>query len=108
MKQLVYNISSMAAKYLVLFQQMLKENEGLLSEFKLLHDKYENDPITYQNQYNNEGEAVLELVQRYENMLTSHTENAGYGKYAANLSDKFRSAVKSLFPKFDFIGIRRD
>lgn len=97
----------MAAKYQVLFQQMLKENEGLLSDFKLLHDKYEADPNTYQDQYNKEGEAVLELVQRYEDMLTLHTENSGYGKYAANLSDKFRSAVKSLFPKLDFIGIKR-
>lgn len=97
----------MAAKYLQVFQQMLKDNEKLLSEFKLLHDKYESDPNTYQDQYNKEGEAITELIQRYENMLTSHTENSGYGKYAANLSDKFHSAVKSLFPKIDFIGIKR-
>ncbi|MCL5784214.1 MAG: hypothetical protein M1142_02565 [Patescibacteria group bacterium] len=97
----------MAAKYLLIFQQMLKENEELLSNFKLLHDKYEADPNTYQDQYNKEGEAILELIQRYENMLTSHTENSGYGKYAVNLSDKFHSAVKSLFPKIDFIGIQR-
>lgn len=97
----------MAAKYQQIFLQMLKENEEVLSDFKLLHDKYEADPKKYQDQYNREGEAVLELVQKYENMLTSHTENSGYGKFAANLSDKFRSAVKTLFPKFDFIGIQR-
>lgn len=97
----------MAAKYQQVFKQMLKESEGLLSEFKLLHDKYETDPDSYQDQYNKEGEAVLALVQKYENMLTSHTENSGYGKYAVNLSEKFRMAVKSLFPKLDFIGIKR-
>lgn len=97
----------MAAKYQQVFQQMLKENEGFLSEFKLLHDKYEADPEGFQDQYNKEGEVFLELIQKYENMLTSHTENAGYGKFATNLSDKFRSAVKCLYPKLDFIGIQR-
>ncbi|EKD85074.1 MAG: hypothetical protein ACD_38C00091G0007 [uncultured bacterium] len=97
----------MAAKYQVLFQQMLKENETLLSGFKLLHDKYETDPNTYQDQYNKVGEAVMKLIQEYENMLTSSTEKSGYGKYAANLSDKFRSAVKTIFPKIDFIGVQR-
>lgn len=97
----------MAAKYQQLFHQMLKENEALLGEFKLLHDKYEKEPILYQEQYNKEGEKILELVQKYEKMLTSSTENSGYGKYAANLSDKFRSAVRIVFPKLDFIGIQR-
>lgn len=98
----------MAAKYLVLFQQMLKDNGDFLSEFKLLHDKYEKNPQKLQDVYNKEGEKMLELVQKYEDMLTSHTENAGYGKYSFQLSDKFRTAVKSLFPKLDFIGVKRD
>lgn len=97
----------MTAKYLVLFQQMLKENEAVLSDFKLLHDKYQDEPEKYQDQYNKEGEAILEIVQKYEKMLTSHTENAGYGKFSTNLSDKFRNAIKSLYPKLDFIGIQR-
>ena|SRR3989344_4738069 len=97
----------MAAKYLQIFQLMLKENEKVLSDFKLLHDKYEADPKTYQDEYNKEGEKFLEIIQKYEKMLTSHTENAGYGKYASNLSDKFRSVVKQLFPKVDFIGMQR-
>lgn len=97
----------MAAKYLEIFKLMLKENEKVLSDFKLLHDKYEADPKTYQDEYNSEGEKFLEIIQKYENMLTSHTENAGYGKYASNLSDKFRLAVKQLFPKMDFIGMQR-
>lgn len=97
----------MAAKYQLIFQQMLKENEAFLSEFKLLHDKYEKDPAKFQDEYNKEGEKILEIVQRYENMLTSHTENSGFGKYAVNLSEKFHSAVKSLFPKIDFIGVQR-
>lgn len=98
----------MAAKYLQIFQRMLKENESLLANFKLLHDKYEADPNTYQDQYNKEGEIVLEVIHKYENILTSSTENSRYGKYATNLSDKFYTAIKSLFPKLDFIGIKRE
>lgn len=97
----------MAAKYLQIFQLMLKENESSLSDFKLLHDKYEADPKKYQDEYNLEGDKFLQIVQKYENMLTSHTEKAGYSKFATNLSDKFRSAIKQLYPKLDFIGIKR-
>ncbi|OGE18878.1 hypothetical protein A3D83_04590 [Candidatus Daviesbacteria bacterium RIFCSPHIGHO2_02_FULL_41_10] len=98
----------MAAKYLQLFQLMLKENESILSNFKLLHDKYALDPNTYQDQYNLEGEKVMEVIRKYEDMLTLHTENSGFGKYAANLSDKFRGACKLIYPKLDFIGVKRD
>lgn len=97
----------MAAKYQKLFQEMLKQNESFLSEFKLLHDKYEKEPDTYQDEYNKEGEKLLEIINRYEKMLTLHTENSGYGKYSSSLSDKFRSAVRILYPKLDFIGIQR-
>ncbi|MCL4365625.1 hypothetical protein M1437_00145 [Patescibacteria group bacterium] len=97
----------MAAKYQLVFQQMLKENEGLLSEFKLLHDKYEKDADKYQDEYNKEGYKILELIQRYENMLTAHTDNSGYGKFSTKLSDKFHACVKMLFPKIDFIGVQR-
>jgi hypothetical protein len=97
----------MAAKYLQIFQLMLKENEKALSDFKLLHDKYETDPKTFQEEYNIEGDKFLQIIQKYENMLTSHSENAGFGKFSTNLSDKFRSAVKQLYPKLDFIGVTR-
>lgn len=97
----------MAAKYQQLFHLMLKENEEALGEFKLLHDKYEKEPELYQDEYNKEGEEIMKIIQKYENMLTSHSENSGYGKFSANLSDKFRSAVKLVFPKLDFIGIQR-
>lgn len=45
----------MAAKYLVLFQLMLKENEAVLSDFKLLHDKYQAEQEKYQDLYNKGG-----------------------------------------------------
>ncbi len=97
----------MAAKYLELFHRMLKENEAALSEFKELHDRYQADPIKFQDEYNEKGKDFLEIVNKYERMLTSHSENSGYGKYTTNLSDKFRGAVKVLYPKLDFIGVKR-
>ncbi len=97
----------MATKYQQLFLRMLKEHEKELSTFKDLHDKYAADPAKYQDEYNAEGEKFLEIVRKYEDMLTSSTENSGYAKYSANLSEKFRSAVRLIYPKLDFIGIKR-
>lgn len=97
----------MAAKYQELFHRMLKENEAVLADFKELHDKYVLDPDKFQDEYNKEGEQILEIIQKYERMLTSHSENSGYGKYTTSLSDKFRGAVKLIYPKLDFIGVKR-
>jgi hypothetical protein len=97
----------MAAKYQELFHRMLKEHEAELASFKELHDKYEKDPEKFQDEYNEKGQEFLEIVQKYERMLTSHSENSGYGKFTGGLSDKFRSAVKVLYPKLDFIGVKR-
>jgi hypothetical protein len=97
----------MAAKYQTLFHQMLKEQAEELSKFKELHDKYAQDPDQYQDEYNKEGEKFLEIIRKYEDMLTSHSENSGYGKFSTNLSEKFRGAVKLIYPKLDFIGLKR-
>lgn len=91
-------------KYQQYFQEMIEYNKELFDGFKQIHDKYAADPSAYQTELNDEGEKVLRVIRRYENMLCGKSENSGYGKYSANLSDKFWGMVRDFLPKIDEVG----
>jgi hypothetical protein len=92
-------------KYKQVVNQMLEKNKELFDSFRIVHDKYALNPDKWQIQLNLEGERVMEVIQEYENLLCSSTEGGGYGKFSANLADKFRQEVKRIFPKVYCIGI---
>lgn len=85
---------------------MIKNNQSLFAKFKLIHDKYAVDQTKRQDEFNEVGVKVLEVVRSYEKMLCSHSENGTYGKYSANLADKFWDEVRKHFKLIDFIGVK--
>lgn len=94
----------MATKYQQFFDLMISQNKELFDSFKEVHEHYLQDPQKWQQQFNEIGRDVQDIIRRYENMLCSKTEGSGYGKYSTNLSEKFQAEVKKAFPKIDFIG----
>lgn len=92
-------------KYQQVFSEMLSQNKALFSEFKELHDKYALDPKTLQEQFNELGQDVLDVIRRYENRLCSKTEGSGYGKFSSKLSEKFQEEVRAYFPKINSVGL---
>ncbi len=95
----------MAVKYKEYFAEMVEQNKEQFTAFKQLHDKYAEDPITWQKEFNEEGPTILEIIRRYENMLCSKSESSSYGKFSSTLSDKFWTEIRVHFPKIDFIGM---
>lgn len=93
-------------KYKEYFEMMLKDNKELFENFKDIHDHYTLQPQKYQKIFNDYGKEILEIVQEYENRLCSKSEGAGYGRFATNLSDKFREEVKKYLPKINSIGLK--
>lgn len=88
------------------FQDMLESHKELFDRFKHLHDKYAADPKQWQQKFNEEGEKVLAIIRRYENLLCSHSESGKYGKFSSNLADKFWETVRKYLPKIDFVGLK--
>lgn len=82
---------------------MLDDYDEFFKEFKNLHDKFDQDPDTYKEEYNDIGVKALRIIRRYENELCSKSENSGFGKFSAHLSDKFWEQVRVSFPKIDAI-----
>lgn len=57
------------AKYNQVIKEMLEYNKDLFDSFRNLQEKYSEDPKTYQSEFNSEGEKVLRVIRRYENIL---------------------------------------
>jgi len=93
-------------KHELYYQKMIDENLKLFGQFQDVHDKYVLDPQLWQIQYNEIGGKVVSLIRDWERRLCHHSEKGQYGKYSANLADKFWNLVRKDFPKIDFVGIK--
>ena len=102
--QFVYN--KIMTKYKQTFDEMIKKNRELFIKFKITHDMYANDKKTWGDQFNEEGAKVLKIIQEYEDILCRHSEQGQYGKFSANLADKFWAEVRKNYPKIDFVGVK--
>ncbi len=86
---------------------MLEENRELFDSFKEIHGKYLTDEAKHQEEFNKQGEKILEIIRKYELSLTSKSEGGQYGKFSSNLADKFWAQIRSVFPRIDFIGVKQ-
>lgn len=91
-------------KYKQVFGEMLEYNKDLFDAFRQIHSQYELDPEATQALFNEEGEKVLRIIRRYENILCGKSESGKYGKFSSTLSDKFWSEIRLHFPQIDSVG----
>jgi len=89
------------------FHDMLENHKDIFDNFKKLHDEYEKDAKKWQVEFNKEGQRVLTIIRKYENLLCSHSESSHYGKFSSNLADKFWESVRKYLPKIDFVGLQK-
>jgi hypothetical protein len=92
-------------KYQKYFNDMLESHKDVFDKFKEIHEKYSADEKTWQKEFNEKGQEALEVIRKYENMLCSQSEGGKYGRYAANLAEKFWEPIRATFPKIDFVGM---
>ena len=93
-------------KYQQTFQDMVEYNVDLFSAFTKVHALYIEDKQKYQQQFNELGQDVLEVIRKYENILCNTSEGGKYGKFSSGLSDKFWSVIRAQYPKIDFVGMK--
>jgi hypothetical protein len=93
-------------KYQKYFQEMMNENTELFTSFKQIHEQYAQDPDTCREQFNTEGQKVVDIIRTWERLLCAKSEGGQYGKFSAKLSEKFWDAIRGYYPKIDFVGTR--
>ena len=84
---------------------MLEAHQKVFAAFRETHDKYVEDPKTWQKEFNEQGSEIMIIIQRWENNLCSKSESSRYGKFSNTLSDKFWTEVRAIFPKIDYVGM---
>jgi len=92
------------SKYKQVISEMFEYNKDLFTSFKKIHDQYQLDPHKMRGEFNLEGEKVLRVIRRYENILCGKSESGKFGKFSTSLSDKFWQEIRSHFPSIDAVG----
>lgn len=94
-----------APKYKEFYELMLKQNKEAFDEFKIIHDKYMEDPKKWSAKFNELGRDIQDIVREYENRLCRQSEGAGNSKFTTALAEKFQKEVSLHFPKINHIGM---
>jgi len=93
-------------KYKQYFQEMLSANKVVFDEFKKIHDSFALDRMKHQDEFNRQGEMIMDIIRDWEKRLCARMEGGKNGVYSANLSEKFKDEIKKIFPKIDLIGVK--
>jgi K+/H+ antiporter YhaU regulatory subunit KhtT len=94
------------AKYQQYFEQMIKENQDLFKQFKLIHDQYAQDPYQYQEELNQKGQPVVDIIRDWERRLCAAMGRTRYSRYSEQLSEKFWNLVREEFDQIDMVGVK--
>lgn len=93
------------SEYKKMVDQMMTEHKELFDNFKEIHDEYVLNPGEWQKLYNQYGAEVVDLMRDYERRLCIKMGQGKYGKFSANLTEKFWAEVRKVFSKIDFVGV---
>ncbi len=84
---------------------MKQNNTELVAEFTKIHAGFAVDPQRWGDEFNRVGRDLLDAIRDWERRLCSGTERGGYGKYSANLADKYWAEIRREFPLIDRVGV---
>lgn len=84
---------------------MISQNEEIFKKFRIVHDAYAIKPDENREEFNSIGRDLQDIIRDWENRLCSQSEKSSYGKFSANLSDKFWDEIRKDFPLIDQIGL---
>jgi hypothetical protein len=93
-------------KYKQYFKEMLSGNQVVFDDFKKIHDQFATDRMKYQEEFNRQGEVVVEIIHDWEKRLCARMEGGKNGVYSANLSEKFKDEIKKVYPQIDLVGVK--
>lgn len=93
-------------KYKEYFQKMLEQNKELFDEFSEIHARYVVEPIRYQAVFNTFGAKITEIIRDWDRRLCSAMGRGAFSQYSQNLSEKFWTEVRKMFPAIDRVGVK--
>ena len=95
------------AKYKQYVELMFKNHQEDFKRFKSIHDKYGLHPDELQEDFNEKGRKIVNIINMWEDKLCRQSEKGGYGNYTISLAEKFRNEIRKNFPHIDSVGITK-
>jgi hypothetical protein len=92
--------------YKKLISEMYAAHEAEMKAFDLTHEAYQTDQKKLQDEYNQIGMPIKEIMHSYEKQLCGKSERSGMGVYSSKLADKFWAEIKKRYPLIDFVGVK--
>lgn len=93
-------------KYKQYFTEMISSNQAVFDEFKKIHDLFGKDRMKYQDEFNRQGEVIMDIIHDWEKRLCARMEGGKNGVYSAKLSEKFKDEIKNIYPLIDLVGVK--
>lgn len=97
----------MSTKYKQYVELMYQNHKNDFDDFRPIHQKYSLDPDANQEELNEKGRKIQNIIRMWEDKLCGRSEGTGYGSFTSNLAEKFREEIKKDFPHIDSIGIKK-
>ncbi len=85
---------------------MVSDKKVLFDDFQIIHDNYVLDAAANQDEFNEKGKEIMNIVRHYEDILCGRSEGTGYGAFSGKLAEKFQEEVRKHFPKIDHVGVK--
>lgn len=93
-------------KFREYFREMIDTHEEEFKEFADVHALYAQDKKKWQDEFNQKGEVVNEIIRTWESRLCGKSERGNNAVFSSRLAEKFRGEVKAFFPLIDFVGVK--
>jgi len=93
-------------KYQQLIAELYRDHINEMNAFQEIHDLYATDQKKYQDEFNSQGEKIMDLLHFYERQLCGKSERSGMGVYSSKLAEKFWGEIKKKLSMIDFVGVK--
>lgn len=84
---------------------MISEHQEEFDKFRDIHAKYQLSSNSHQQEFNEFGKEILEIIREYEQRLCGGMERGQFGKFSDKVSEKFWSRIKKDFPLIELVGV---
>jgi hypothetical protein len=93
-------------KYQQVIAELYRDHQAEMEAFQAVHDKYMDNQKKFQDEFNEMGVTIMDLLHFYERQLCGKSERSGMGVYSSKLAEKFWVEIKKKLPMIDFVGVK--
>lgn len=84
---------------------MLSQHKSEFDNFRPIHDAYMLNSSKHQEEFNERGKKIMDIVKDWEDKLCRRSEGNGYAAFTEKLAEKFMGEVRKEFPMIDRVGL---